>query len=548
MKKIITKLCIATILSMVLAGCGGAEEQQLNLEKTIDAETGREMIGNMFVEGLPVVKEPVTLTWMKAGNPSDKSSTKEEKHIIPIFEEATNVIIEFEDVSTNINEKLNLLFAAGQGLPDIFFCWPSESTVANNTTHLFEFTEEILREYAPNITEQIEANVPEGLNALRKADGKIYSLPTGVYAEIANSASGVPLIRVDWLEAVGMEMPTTTDELYEVLKAFKTQDPNGNGKDDEIPLAFCQSDWAAKQFSFAGPWGIAGKSVNDIDNYYRVFDGVVTPMLNQDNFKDYLRFLHKLASEELLDIEGFSLTQAQYKARQNEGVIGMLSTWAADDPAVWQPIPVLKAPGYEGQQVKHGQKGLRTANMNGFMISKSSQHALVALRAWDYLHSDPDLKRIMRDGNPGFLWEKNEDGTATVLTPESFPDGIVNNTELNNTIAFRSMSPAMFGDDIAKPDMTAEKLSNDALRYQYVEMYEPYFPTEFLPERPKPADKITEISFLQTELEAYVNGFFANSVLNGLSDEQWEEHLKQLDNVQYPEWIQLQQDYLDGKF
>ena len=40
----------------------------------------------------------------------------------------------------------------------------------------------------------------------------------------------------DWLEKLGLEEPQTTEELYEVLKAFKTQDPNGNGKANEIPL------------------------------------------------------------------------------------------------------------------------------------------------------------------------------------------------------------------------------------------------------------------------------------------------------------------------
>ena len=43
-------------------------------------------------------------------------------------------------------------------------------------------------------------------------------------------------INKEWLDKLGLAVPTTTDELYNVLKAFKTQDPNGNGKADEIPL------------------------------------------------------------------------------------------------------------------------------------------------------------------------------------------------------------------------------------------------------------------------------------------------------------------------
>lgn len=36
-------------------------------------------------------------------------------------------------------------------------------------------------------------------------------------------------IRTDWLEKLGMDVPQTTDELYEVLKAFKEQDPGQTG-------------------------------------------------------------------------------------------------------------------------------------------------------------------------------------------------------------------------------------------------------------------------------------------------------------------------------
>ena len=44
--------------------------------------------------------------------------------------------------------------------------------------------------------------------------------------------------RQDWLDKLGLPIPETTDDLYNTLKAFKTQDPNGNGLNDEIPFSF----------------------------------------------------------------------------------------------------------------------------------------------------------------------------------------------------------------------------------------------------------------------------------------------------------------------
>lgn len=554
MKKMINRLmlvCACTALT-ALVGCGSgdatSDSKKTEEKATTVSEDGREMIGNMYVEGLPIVKEPETFKILLARGANDNSKSQNDKLIMQMADEATNIKIEWDEVSTDINEKLNLLFAAGTGLPDAVMSWPSESVVTQNTSRLTHLTEDMMTKFAPNITAQATEYLPDGIAAFAKADGNIYSLPSGPYAEKANSVTSVPLIRQDWLDAVGMEMPTTTDELTEVLRAFKTKDPNGNGLADEIPVSFCQSNWAAKIFCFAGPWGIAGRTANDIDNYYTIKEGVVAPTVNTDNFKDFLRYMHTLADEELLDIEGFSMTQSQFLARQKEGVLGMYHTWAADDPNVWAPVPVLSAPGYEGQGRKQGEEGYRTASMNGFMITSACENPETLLRWWDHLHSTPELKRIARDGEEGILWKGNEDGTATVVTPTEYPDGINDNTTLNYTIAWRGNGPVMFGDEVAAPDMTVTPPSNDALRYQYVELYKDYLNEEFLPQRPIDPKNEVQKNFIQTELEAYLNGFIAESVVNGLSDEQWEAHLQQLDALQLNEWIQWQQDYLDGKF
>ena len=53
----------------------------------------------------------------------------------------------------------------------------------------------------------------------------------------AITPTNVFMIYQPWLDALNLEMPETTEELYNVLVAFKTQDPNGNGEADEIPMS-----------------------------------------------------------------------------------------------------------------------------------------------------------------------------------------------------------------------------------------------------------------------------------------------------------------------
>ena len=55
------------------------------------------------------------------------------------------------------------------------------------------------------------------------------------------------LIRKDWLDNLGLEVPTNLDELMEVMKAFTYDDPDGNGRDDTYGYgAYIESDATLK--------------------------------------------------------------------------------------------------------------------------------------------------------------------------------------------------------------------------------------------------------------------------------------------------------------
>ncbi|MCZ4142483.1 ABC transporter substrate-binding protein, partial [Escherichia coli] len=96
------------------------------------------------------------------------------------------------------------------------------------------------------------------------------------------------------LEALGVkELPPTTEELYEFLKRVKTEDPNGNGKADEIPLTSVKLD--DLRMYFLGFWGMYDPVVY-VDKQDKVF---YTPM--QEGYKGYLEFMNRLWKEELLD-------------------------------------------------------------------------------------------------------------------------------------------------------------------------------------------------------------------------------------------------------
>ena len=109
--------------------------------------------------------------------------------------------------------------------------------------------DDLLKNNAPNCWAYLQSH-PDALASVMNPDGTIYTLPqvnSGAELRVARKL----FINKKWLENVNMEVPTTTEELYQLLKAFKEQDANGNGDpNDEIPL--CSQDWTSIQESLFG--------------------------------------------------------------------------------------------------------------------------------------------------------------------------------------------------------------------------------------------------------------------------------------------------------
>lgn len=132
------------------------------------------------------------------------------------------------------NDQVAIMIAAGD-LPDAFI-----GQIPNFAQFLDSFVKmnDMIDEYAPNLKAFYD-KYPNIKLASVFPDGSMYGLPE---VQLDGYVAGKSLaINKKWLENVGMEMPETADELFDVLMAFKTRDPNGNGQADEIPFAFTRT-------------------------------------------------------------------------------------------------------------------------------------------------------------------------------------------------------------------------------------------------------------------------------------------------------------------
>ena len=151
-------------------------------------------------------------------------------------EEATGVHIEWIPISSaDADDKVNIMLASD--LPDAFLGLIGEGQIANNMDSFLDLNkDDLLKTNAPHVVSDYE-KLSNGLDIVTWPDGSIRSLMTGRQTSYENDAEGIMFINKEWLDNVGMDVPTNIDEFYEVMKAFHDQDANGNGDaNDGIPF------------------------------------------------------------------------------------------------------------------------------------------------------------------------------------------------------------------------------------------------------------------------------------------------------------------------
>lgn len=233
------------------------------------------------------------LTYFVSLNPNAAATMKSYNGIAAYqkIEKATGVKVDFQHPPSNTNDsnqQFNLMMASGD-LPDVIeWNWaavPGGATKYLKGGQIIKLNKYI-KKYAPNLSRVLKEH-PEWKKEISTDNGSIYGFPFLRGGPKLLTFYG-PIIRKDWLDKLGLKMPTTISEWHTVLEAFKTKDPNGNGKADEIPLLPNLTSNV-----FIGAYGIT-------PGFYQV-NGAVKYGPIQPQFKKYLALMHKWYKEGLID-------------------------------------------------------------------------------------------------------------------------------------------------------------------------------------------------------------------------------------------------------
>ncbi|MDR1536583.1 MAG: extracellular solute-binding protein [Clostridiales bacterium] len=245
------------------------------------------------------VEAPYQMTFYMPLLGSNVIASHAEVKAANIIAEMTNVAIEWiHPPIGQEKETFNIMVASGDFPDAIYYRWtdyPGGATKAIADGFLIPLDPYI--DQLANLT-ALFAEIPEIEKQTKLDDGRIPFMPAAAN-DLRRRAFDGYLIRQDWLDKLGLQMPETITELHDVLAAFKDQDPNGNGEADEIPLIV---DKTANYIrSLASAWGVRDSFQLD-PSTKKVAYGPIMP-----SFKEFLAEMSKWYAEGLIDREFASI-------------------------------------------------------------------------------------------------------------------------------------------------------------------------------------------------------------------------------------------------
>ena len=474
------------------------------------------------------------------------------------MEELTGVKVEFVLYSeADSEQKLDLLINSGSKLPDIILMYL-------NATKIHRYAEagafQAMDAYYDKDTGLAEAYWArcdelgyDGeflLNQIRDINGHIYGMvryPIN-YADIYSYRAW---INQAWLTKLDLPMPTTSDELYDTLVAFRDLDPNGNGEKDEIPMLGAEGAWRGNPLEYLLDMFIYFDGEDYQYGYLPLSEtgGVFDVYYDKPAYQEALIYFNKLVTEGLISVTSFTDDGSQQKALaktgQDVGIVVRGGASAAAKAPNHEYVALENMTGPEG--VRYATVAVPTADATGF-ITADCEHPEAAFLYLESFNRDEDVFRVFRFGEEGDDWDHCEPGTPSMFYENGYDASIYDYHNVwsnqNNKIwrcesipflwGIQSMMVAFNGDDGEAERMNAIGVM---LNEKYAPAWEDIVTVLHYTE-----DELDEWADTRTALYTYIDEsrtLFAIGDMDPVAD--WDKYLAELENYHYKDIIALDQ-------
>lgn len=339
------------------------------------------------------------------------------------LEKQTGIHVEYKHQNGDYDEWMNLLFADAD-YDDIIQHWwenyPGGIEAAYNDGIIIELND-IIDQYMPNFKAFLEAN-PDIARMIRNDQGVYYKVPS---ANEASSAGYGLTIRQDWLDELGIEMPTTIDEWHDAL--VKIRDEKGI-----TPLRADKNILSHGAFLNAYAPAVSNAYGCAVDS--ETGKVVYTPVT--DAYKEYIKLLAQWYEEGLLDKDIATLDSEITRARMLNDEAAMILVFSGDldsmnqngreANAEFSVTPVGDVAKDENSEILYSEP-VSPVNSLGACITTSCEDIETAARYLDYFWTEEGIlltnfgiegvTYTLEDGNPIFTDEilNNEMGVDSAL-------------------------------------------------------------------------------------------------------------------------------------
>ncbi|WP_310832227.1 extracellular solute-binding protein [Paenibacillus pedocola] len=553
-KKLLSLLSLVMVFTIIISGCSGNNKNNVN--NAANAENGTE--ATQGVDAKPVEVSVFAVQESGIDIPTNKFTQ--------FAADKFNIKFDWEiNPSDGAKEKRQISLASGD-YPDAYLI----------TAYIDEFSQadvlkygkqgvliplnDLIDQYAPNIKKAMEES-PEMKTLYTAPDGNIYGL--GAYTECFHcSYPNKMWINTEWLKKLNMEMPKTTEEFKAMLTAFKTKDPNGNGKADEVPLSGSTEDFGVRIV----PYLMNSFVYDDDRNYLNLQDGKVVSAAVTPEWKEGLTYIRSLYTEGLIDPGAFTQNAEAFKKIGENADAEILGAGAGMHPAIFINIdpgntrsahynPLAPLTGPSGISYATHDAGGVSPGAKFAITNKASKEAQIALiQLVDYMYT-PEGQTNAASGMKGIDWEDPAPGDVALgegVTPvvKTIP---MKEGEAPRNAGWSGMGhfymPKEYrdtwvqGTDIYASDGYERRLYDASLLYQGHEPKE-LFPLWSIWIDPS---EIDEASMLQTNLRNYIEQnelqfITGNKDLN----KDWDAYVKGLQDLKLDRYLEILQKAYDS--
>lgn len=527
-----TLIIIIASLLLMLTACSSNDKssaKKVKVDKTA--------LKNLNDSGMPIVKKPLKLDFFTGKSLTNVNADWNDLFIWNKYKDMTNIDINWTQVpGDSLDEKRNLALAGGN-LPDVFYASriPNTDLLKYGSQGTFLPLNDLIDKYAPNFKRLLDEN-PSIKKSITFPDGNIYSLPN-LYDPNFTSLlmNSTPWVNKKWLDELGMDMPATTEEFYDYLKAIKGKDLNHNGKMDEVPFGtFNNMSYLIRWLR--GSYGIGDRGVNYIDldpktKKVRFYD-------TTDRYKELLQYVNKLYSEGLINQNAYTMKINTFLANAAKGMYGS-TVWYSPSQEFgkvgkeFEGGLALKGP--HGDQL-YADVSNPVAAIGQFAITSKNPNPAATIRWLDYFYGDEGTK-FFYTGVEGKTYKKTDDRLKYLDKITNNPDGSTMNEELVKYLAWVGSSPASI---IKQKYFQGTESSPTAIAAG--KKLKPFFIDEvWPPEFTYTKEEGQKIDALSSDIEKYVDEMTDKFITGKVPFSEWDKYVKQLKDMGLKDYIKIQQ-------